>query len=98
MTLSHNKNRLFSNVSYSNGGFTPSKFQEGFSGLGDDSDVLGGASPDVVSAGQVESLYATNPYLNPTSIQSVLSGSWGTVLIAGGIILGAFLMNSKGRG
>jgi hypothetical protein len=95
MTLSHNANRLYSNPNYVQGGFTPFKSQEGFNGLGDVNDVLGGASPDQVSAAQVENMYATNPYLNPTSIQSVLSGSWGTLLIAGGVILGAFLI--KGR-
>lgn len=95
MTLSHNASRLYSNPNYKQGGFTPPKFQEGFSGLGDEGDVLGGAAPDQVSAAQVESIYSTNPYLNPNSVQSVLSGSSGTWLIGIGLLIGVIALGSR---
>lgn len=98
MTLSHNNNRLYSNPNYSNGGFTPFKFQAGIGGLGDSSpdDVLGGVAPDQVSAAQVESILSlSNPTFNPNSIQNIFSGSSGTWLIGIGILAGVFLIGGR---
>jgi hypothetical protein len=95
MTLSHNSNRLYSNPDYKQGGFTPFKFQSGsstaLSGLGSTDDVLGGASPDQISAAQIENIYTTNP----NTIQRLLSGSSGTLLLIGGFVLGVFLIGNK---
>lgn len=95
MTLSHGSNRLYSNPDYKQGGFTPFKFQAGITGLGDTGDVLGGASPDQISASQVENFYATNPLLNPNSVQSLFSGSSGTLLIGLGILAGILLIKGN---